>query len=102
MRRYPARRAANPCMGAGRPGKGDPMTTLAVTILAQNSQSAPDEGIGAGLIIGTIVGVIIAAVLIWFVFTRLTRRSRGGVEPPAGGSERRRGEPPFESVERGR
>jgi hypothetical protein len=77
------------------------MTLLAVTVLAQNSQSAPDEGVGAGLIVGTILGVIIAIALIWLVFTRITRRSRGGVEPPAGGAERRRGEPPFEGVERG-
>ena len=77
------------------------MTLLAVTVLAQNSQSAPDEGVGAGLIVGTILGVIIAIALIWLLFTRITRRSRGGVEPPAGGAERRRGEPPFEGVERG-
>jgi hypothetical protein len=77
------------------------MTTLAVTVLAQNSQSAPDEGVGAGLIVGTILGVIIAIAIIWLVFTRVTRRSRGGVEPPAGGAERHRGEPPFEGVERG-
>jgi hypothetical protein len=77
------------------------MSLLAVTVLAQNSQSAPDEGVGAGLIIGTILGVIIAIAIIWLVFTRVTRRSRGGVEPPAGGAERRGGEPPFEGVERG-
>jgi hypothetical protein len=77
------------------------MTILAVSVLAQTSQSVPDEGVGAGLIVGTIVGVIAVVVLLWFLFTRLTRRSRGGVEPPAGGAERRRGEPPFESVERG-
>lgn len=73
---------------------------LAVTVLAQ-SQSVPDEGVGAGLIVGTIVAVIVVVAVLWFVFTRLTRRSRGGVAPPAGGAERRRGEPPFESVERG-
>jgi hypothetical protein len=78
------------------------MTTLAVTVLAQNSQSAPSEGVGAGLIVGTIIGVIVAIAIIFLLFTRLTRRSRGGVEPPAGGAERERGEPPFEGVERGR
>jgi hypothetical protein len=77
------------------------MTTLAVTVLAQNSQSAPDEGVGLGLIVGTILGVILAIVVLWFLFTRITRRSRGGVEPPAGGADRHPGEPPFESVERG-
>jgi hypothetical protein len=77
------------------------MTTIAVTLLAQHSQSAPSDGAGAGLIVGTILGVIVAVVVIWLVFTRVARRSRGGVEPPAGGSGRRRGDPPFESIDRG-
>jgi hypothetical protein len=74
------------------------MSTL-VTVIAQNSQSAPDAGVGAGLIVGTIVGVIVALGLIWFVFTRMTRRSRGGVEAPEGSQHR--GEPPLEGIERG-
>ena len=75
------------------------MTTLALTVLAQNSQSAPSDGAGAGLIVGTIVGVIVAIALIWFVFTRATRRSRGGVEAPEG--SQRRGDPPLEGIKRG-
>jgi len=75
------------------------MTTLAVYVLAQNSQSAPSTGKGLGLIIGTIVAVIVAAALIWFLFTRTTRRSRGGVEPVE--EERHRGNPPVEGIERG-
>jgi hypothetical protein len=75
------------------------MTMLAVTVLAQNSQKAPSSGVGAGLIIGTILAVIVAFALIWFVFTRMTKRSRGGVEPVE--DERRRGNPPVEGVERG-
>jgi hypothetical protein len=75
------------------------MTMLALTVLAQNSQSAPSEGTGLGLIVGTIVGVIVAVALIWFVFTRMTKRSRGGVEPVE--DERRRGNPPVEGIERG-
>jgi hypothetical protein len=75
------------------------MTTLAVTILAQNSQHAPSSGTGIGLIIGTIAAVIVAFALIWFVFTRMTKRSRGGVEPVE--EERRRGNPPVEGIERG-
>jgi hypothetical protein len=75
------------------------MSTLAITILAQNSQSAPSDGTGVGLIVGTIVGVVVALALIFFVFSRLTRRSRGGVEPVD--DERRRGNPPLEGVERG-
>jgi len=89
-------------MARGPSGKGRDMTTFAVTLLAQNSQTAPDEGVGLGLIVGTILAVIVAIVVIWLIFTRMTKRSRGGVEPPAGGAERHRGDPPFESVERGR
>jgi hypothetical protein len=72
----------------------------ALLVLAQHSQEAPDEGVGAGLIIGAIVLVVLVAAAIFFVFTRGSRASRGGVEPPPG--ERRRGDPPFESIERGR
>jgi hypothetical protein len=75
------------------------MTTLALTVIAQNSQSAPSDGVGIGLIVGTIVAVIVAMVLIWLVFTRMTKRSRGGVEPVE--DERRRGNPPVEGIERG-
>jgi hypothetical protein len=74
------------------------MSTL-VTVIAQNSQSAPDDGVGAGLIVGTIVGVIVAIALIWLIFTRVTRRSRGGVEAPEGSQHR--GEPPLEGIKRG-
>jgi hypothetical protein len=75
------------------------MTLLALTVLAQNSQQAPSSGKGIGLIIGTIVGVILAFALIWFVFTRMTKRSRGGVEPVE--RDRPRGNPPVEGIERG-
>jgi predicted permease len=74
------------------------MSTL-VTVIAQNSQSAPGDGAGAGLIVVKIVGVIVAIALIWFVFTRVTRRSRGGVEAPEGSQHR--GEPPLEGIKRG-
>ncbi len=77
------------------------MTTFALTVLAQHSQTAPDEGVGAALIVGAIVGVILVAVVLWLLLTRITRRTRGGVEPPAGGAQRRRGDPPFEGIERG-
>jgi hypothetical protein len=68
-------------------------TSLAVLIVAQGSrhtQEAPDSGVGIGLIIGTVVLVILIAALIFFVFTRSTRASRGGVVSPD--SERRQGE----------
>jgi hypothetical protein len=90
-------------MARGRGGHAVDMTTLALTILAanatENTQAAPDDGLGAALIIGTLVAVAIAAVVIWLLFTRLTRRSRGGVEAPE--DSQRRGAPPFEGVERG-
>jgi len=86
-------------MASEASGKRGPMSTLALTVIAQHSQRAPSDGAGAGLIVGTIVGVIVAIALIWFVFTRMTRRSRGGVEPVEG--DRRRGNPPVEGIERG-
>ena len=72
----------------------------AMLVLAQNTQEAPDDGVGAGLII---LGVAIALLVfggIAFVVTRSTRASRGGVQPPPG--ERQPGEPPFEGIERDR
>jgi hypothetical protein len=74
------------------------MTSLAL-IIAQHTQSAPDDGLGIGLIVGTIVAVIVVVALIWLVFARMTKRSRGGVEPKPG--ERHRGNPPVEGIERG-
>jgi heme/copper-type cytochrome/quinol oxidase subunit 2 len=70
-----------------------------LTVLAQNTQEAPDDGLGIGLILGAIAFVVLVAVAIFVVFTRTTRASRGGVEPPPG--ERRPGNPPFEGIERG-
>jgi len=54
---------------------------LAVLVLAQggeNTAEAPDDGIGALLLIGAVVLVVLVAVGLWFVFTRGTRASRGG------------------------
>ena len=86
-------------MARERSGKRIGMSTLALTVLAQHSQSAPGGGIGAGLIVATIVAVVVAIAVIWLVFTRMTKRSRGGVEPRRG--ERRRGKLPVEGIERG-
>jgi hypothetical protein len=77
--------------------------SLALLVLAQggeNTAEAPDDGVGIGLIVGAVVLVLLIAAGIFFLFTRTTRASRGGVEPPP--DSRRRGEPPFESVERER
>jgi hypothetical protein len=43
------------------------------------------------VVIGLVVGLMA-------IFTKTTSASRGGVQPPAG--TRRRGDPPFESIER--
>jgi hypothetical protein len=51
-----------------------------LTILAQNSQDAPDEGVGIGLIL---VGVLIALLVAGALFTVFTK-----------GSKRRRSTPP--------
>ena len=75
------------------------MSTLPLTVMAQHSQSAPSSGVGAGLIVGTMVAVVAVVAIIFLVFNRRSKASRGGVEPPEG--ERRRGNPPFESVVRG-
>ena len=75
------------------------MTSLALTVIAQHSQDARSSGAGVGLIVGSIVAVIVAIAVIRFVFTHMTRRSRGGVEPRPG--EPRRGNPPLEGIERG-
>jgi hypothetical protein len=54
---------------------------------------------GTVLIVGTIVLVVVLLAIVFVVFGRGSRASRGGVEPPKG--DRRRGSPPFEGVERG-
>jgi hypothetical protein len=70
---------------------------LALSLLADAGRGAQDPGGGwsALLIVVTVVGIILALSLIFFAFHRLTRASRGGVEPRRG--EFRRGRPPFES-----
>jgi uncharacterized RDD family membrane protein YckC len=86
-------------MGRRRGGKAQGMSLLALTVLAQDGeQAAPDPLAGAGLIIGALVAVVVIAVVLWVLFTRSTRASKGGVEKR---EEQRRGEPPFESIERG-
>jgi hypothetical protein len=56
----------------------------ALLVLAQHTQDVPDDRLGAGLIIGAVLFVALVAALLFFVVTRTTRASRGGVEPPRG------------------
>ena len=52
-----------------------------VGILAQNSQDAPDEGVGIGLIlVGVLIAVLVAAAL-FTVFTKGSKR-RQKAPPP--------------------
>jgi hypothetical protein len=79
------------------------MVATALYVLAQgnsNTQEAPDGGVGAALIIGTILAIILAFSLIYLVVSKRAKASKGGVEPVPG--SRQRGEPPFESIERDR
>lgn len=77
------------------------MSPLALFVLAQgasNTQEAPDDGVGAALIIGTLVAIVVLFTLVFVVVSRLAKRSRGGVEPVPG--SRAKGAAPFESIER--
>ncbi len=74
-----------------------------VLVLAQgaaNSQEAPEGGIGAALIVGTLVAIVLVFALVFTLITKRSKASRGGVEPVPGSRER--GEPPFESIDRDR
>ena len=48
-----------------------------LTVLAQNSQDAPEEGVGLGLILLAVLFVLAVAVGIWLAFTKGSKRGRG-------------------------
>jgi hypothetical protein len=60
----------------------------------------PGSGLGLGLIAAVVVAVIVLAALGFMILHRLTRASKGGVQPRAGEFER--GAPPLESLSRRR
>jgi hypothetical protein len=60
----------------------------------------PGGGLSALLIIVTVVGVALALGALFMIFHRVSKSSRGGVQPRAG--EFKRGNPPFESFGRRR
>ncbi len=66
----------------------------------QNTQEAPEGGVGAALIIGTLVLIVLAFTLIFKLFAKRSKASRGGVEPVPGSREQ--GPPPLESIDRDR
>jgi hypothetical protein len=78
------------------------MTLASLLVLAadsgQNTQEAPDTGLSAALAIGVLLGIVLMAVILFTIFHRSTKASKGGVEPKPGEFER--GDPPFESVGR--
>jgi heme/copper-type cytochrome/quinol oxidase subunit 2 len=60
------------------------MLATLLGILAQNSQEAPDEGIGLGLILLGVLIAVIVAVAIFTVFTRASKRraEKGAPDDP--------------------
>jgi hypothetical protein len=56
------------------------MLTAVLTIIAQNAQEPPDEGIGIGLILLGVLIVLAVAVGVWLALSRLSKREAGG--PP--------------------
>jgi hypothetical protein len=63
------------------------MVPLAILVLAQGAQStqeAPDDGVSAALIIGAVLGIVLVLTILFLVVSKLTKASRGGVEPVPG------------------
>ena len=48
-----------------------------LTFLAQNSQDAPEEGVGLGLILLAVLFVLAVVAGIWLAFTRGSKKDRG-------------------------
>jgi hypothetical protein len=80
------------------------MGISAILLLAADPAGAgrgsqdPGGGLSALLIIAVVLGVILMAAVLFAIFHRASRASRGGVEPAR--DEFRRGEPPVESIRR--
>jgi hypothetical protein len=76
------------------------LNVLVLAADAGRGDQDPGSGIGLGLIAAVVIAVIVLAALGFWLMHRLTRHSRGGVQPPPG--EFHRGNPPFESIGRRR
>lgn len=76
----------------------------ALLVLAQSGagrgEQDPGGGVSALLIVGVVLAVILMAAVLFAIFHRTTRASRGGVQPRRG--EFRPGDPPLESLRRRR
>lgn len=61
------------------------------TVLAQgtsNTQEAPDGGVGAALIVGTLLAIVLIFTVIFLVVSKRAKASKGGVEPAPGEHDR--------------
>ena len=56
------------------------MLTAVLSIIAQNAQEPPEEGVGIGLIILGVLIVLAVAVGVWMALSKLSKREAGG--PP--------------------
>lgn len=65
----------------------------------QNEQAPPGTGTGIGIILLSVLGIVLVLATVFFLMTRRSRASRGGVEPPPA-EEGTRSAPPFEGVEK--
>ena len=72
------------------------MTAALITAAAHSQSQGSYDWIW---IVAAILLVLLIAVGLMTIFSKSTAKSRGGVTEPEG--SRRRGNPPFESIERG-
>lgn len=75
-------------------------TLLVLAADAGRGGQDPGSGVAWGLIAGVVVAVVLVAAFGFWLLHRLTRASKGGVQPRPGEFER--GKPPFESFGRRR
>jgi hypothetical protein len=75
---------------------------LGLLILAQDrgEQQPPDPGTGIPIILIVLALIVVGAVVLWAIFIRGAKKSRGGVQPPPDETgQAHPSAPPLESVE---